>query len=179
MTVRRALLVIDMLADFVARDGALRVPDAEGIVPRVAREIAAARRRGDPVVYLCDAHSPAVPEFGRLGWPPHAVRGSPGARVIPALAPQPGDSVVEKTTYSGFHGTALDAVLRGLGVERVRLTGCVTHICVLYTAADAAMRGYEVEVVTDAVAGLDPGDHQFALRQMEQVLGARLVGEEG
>lgn len=174
--VRRALLVIDMLGDFVADEGALRVPDAAAILPRVVEEVADARRRGEPVVYLCDTHAPDDPEFRRMGWPPHAVKGTAGARVVKPLAPGPYDPVVAKTTYSGFHGSRLDEVLRERAIDTVRLTGCVTNICVLYTAADAAMRGYDVEVVEDAVAGLDPRDHSWALRQAEGVLGARLGG---
>ncbi|NOY46479.1 MAG: cysteine hydrolase [Deltaproteobacteria bacterium] len=174
----RALLVIDMLNDFVDEKGSLRVPDTAAILPRVAQEVVDARARGESVVYVCDAHRPDDPEFSRMGWPPHAVRGTWGARVVDALAPGPSDPVVEKTTYSGFHGSDLDRVLREREVRMVRLVGCVTNICVLYTAADAAMRGYGVEVVRDAVAGLDPEDHAFALRQMERVLGARLVDRE-
>jgi len=87
--------------------------------------------------------------------------------------------VVEKITYSGFYRSPLDGVLRELGADTGRLTGCVTNIRVLCTAAGAAMRGYDVEeVVEAAAAGLDPGDHAFALRQMERVLGARRVGRE-
>jgi nicotinamidase/pyrazinamidase len=174
--VRRALLVIDMLEDFVAEQGALRVPAAAAALPRVVEELADARARGEPVVYLCDSHAPEDPEFRRMGWPPHAVKGTRGGRVVEALAPGPYDPVVAKTTYSGFHGSRLDEVLRERAVDTVRLAGCVTNICVLYTAADAAMRGYEVETVEDAVAGLDPQDHEWALRQMRDVLGARLTG---
>ncbi len=174
---RRALLVIDMLVDFVAPHGALRVPAAAGIVPRVAEELGDARARGDLVVFLCDAHRPDDPEFARMGWPPHAVRGTPGAAVVPELRPQPGEERVEKATYSGFHATRLAGVLQEAAVDTVRLVGCVTNICVYFTAADAAMRGYAVEVVADA--GLVPADHAYALRQMGEVLGVQLVAREG
>lgn len=176
---RRALLVVDMLRDFVEVGGALRVADAEKVLPAARRELDAARSRGDAVVFLCDAHEPDDPEFRRMGWPAHAVKGTPGAAVVEALGPRPSEEVVEKTTYSGFHGSRLDEVLRARGVDTVRLVGCVTNICVLYTAADAAMRGYDVEVVEDAVAGLAPADHDFALRQVREVLGGRVVGGEG
>ncbi|GAB4281935.1 MAG: cysteine hydrolase [Deferrisomatales bacterium] len=175
---RRALVVVDMLVDFVEPEGSLRVPDTEKILPRVVEEVADARRRGESVIYLCDSHAPDDPEFARMGWPPHAVKGTRGARVVDALAPAPYDPVVAKTTYSGFHGSTLDQVLRERAIDTVRLVGCVTNICVLYTAADAAMRGYHVEVVQDAVAGLDPDDHAFALRQVTNVLGGKLVGRE-
>jgi nicotinamidase-related amidase len=110
-----------------------------------------------------------------MGWPPHAVAGTPGAAVVAAISPEPGDVVVEKKTYSGFHRTSLQSVLRRYGVREVSLSGCVTSICILYTAADAAMRGYDVTVDETLVAGLDPKTHAFALDQMEKVLGVRVI----
>ena len=169
-----ALVVIDMLNDFVREGAPLEVPAARAIVPAIRRRIAKARRGGELVVYVCDSHRKDDPEFARMGWPPHAVAGTPGAGVVTALSPEPGDAVVEKRTYSGFHRTALDAVLRRNGVRRVELAGCVTNICVLYTAADAAMRGYDVTVDERFVAGLSRRDHEFALGQMGSVLGVRV-----
>ena len=62
-----------------------------------------------------------------------------------------------------------------LGATGLVLTGCVTNICVLYTAYDAVIRGYRVTVPADCVAPLDPADGAFALRQMEQVLGVKVA----
>ena len=169
----RALLVIDLLEDFTHEGAPLYVADTRKTMPAVQREVAAARARGEPVIYVCDAHAPDDPEFAL--WPPHAVRGSRGARVDEAVAPEAGDLIVEKTTYSAFYGTALETLLREHHVSTVRLTGCVTHICILYTAMESSVRGFAVEVVRDGVAGLDPGDHQFALRNMHDVIGARII----
>jgi len=174
-TGRDALLVTDMLNDFLRPGAPLEVPEARRIVPALRRRIARARRSGELVVYLCDAHKKGDAEFTRMGWPPHAVQGTPGAAVVSALSPAPGDVVAEKKTYSGFHRTALDAVLRRNGVRRLTLSGCVTNICILYTAADAAMRGYEVTVDERCVAGLSRRSHDFALDEMERVLGVRVI----
>jgi nicotinamidase/pyrazinamidase len=78
---------------------------------------------------------------------------------------------VEKRSYSGFFRTNLDAVLKRHGVGSLAIAGCVTNICLLYTAADAAMRGYAVSVEERLAAGLDARSHRFALDQMETVLG--------
>lgn len=172
---RRALLVIDMLEDFVRKGSPLEVPKTRAILPALRRRIAQARRRKELVVYVCDSHRKNDREFARMGWPPHAVAGTPGAAVVAPIAPRPGDVVVEKKTYSGFHGTSLNSVLRRHGVRAVDLSGCVTNICILYTAADAAMRGYDVTVAEPLVAGLDDRTHRFALDEMERVLGARVV----
>jgi len=171
----RALLVIDMLEDFVRAGAPLEVPETRKILPAVRRRIALARKAGERVIYVCDSHLPHDPEFARMGWPPHAVAGTPGAAVVAAISPEPGDVVVEKKTYSGFHRTSLQSVLRRHGVRKLSLSGCVTNICILYTAADAAMRRYDVTVDETLVAGLDPRTHAFALDQMEKVLGVRVI----
>lgn len=134
---RRALVVVDMLNDFVREGAPLEVPWTRRILPALRREIQRSRGGGDAIVYVSDAHAPDDPEFSRMGWPPHAVKGTKGAEVVEELAPQPGDSVVEKTTYSGFFRTKLDEVLQERGVTDLTVAGCVTHICVLYTVSDA------------------------------------------
>jgi nicotinamidase-related amidase len=176
---RSALLVIDMLEDFVRPGASLEVPRTREILPALRRRVSRSRRKGDLVVYICDSHRKNDPEFARMGWPPHAVAGTKGAAVVREIAPKPGDVVVEKKTYSGFHRTNLRSVLRRHGIRAVSLSGCVTNICILYTAADAAMHGYDVTVDEAVVAGLDDKSHRFALDQMEKVLGARVIRGRG
>lgn len=166
--VSAAWLVIDLLNDFVQPGAPLEVPGARDVVSRLAGRLAEARRRGAPVIYVCDAHQEQDPEF--TVWPRHAVRGTRGAQVVDAVAPTPGDRVVLKATYSGFYGTELEPTLRGLGVRELIVTGVCTEICVLYTAVDALMRGYQVTVPPDCVAGLTPEGHRFALHQLTDVL---------
>jgi len=172
---RETLLVIDMLNDFIVEGAPLEVPEARRIVPYVKNEIEKARAAAVPVVYLTDSHAPDDVEFKKFNWPPHAVKGTPGAMVVRELAPLEGDHVVEKTTYSGFYGTGLDALLERLGATALRLVGCVTHICVMFTASEAVLRGYEVSVPVEGVAGLDARDHEAALRIMRNVLGVKIV----
>lgn len=172
---REPLLIIDMLNDFVLERAPLEVPDARKIIPSIKREIEAARRNKNPVIYVCDAHAPDNKEFTRFGWHPHAIKGTNGARIIDALKPLKDDIVIEKTTYSGFYETDLDDTLKKLDVDSLRITGCVTHICVLFTASDAVLRGYKVSVVRDGVAGLAQEDHDAALRIMKNVMGIAIV----
>jgi nicotinamidase/pyrazinamidase len=160
---KEALLVIDMLNDFVLAGAPLEVPDTRKVLPNLRREIEAARREGRPVIYCCDAHAPEDKEFGKFGWPPHAVRGTRGAEVVDELKPAGDDIRIEKDTYSSFYNSRLDETLEGLAVESLRLTGCVTHICVMFTAADAVLRDYGVTMVEGAVAGLSSEDREDAL----------------
>ncbi|GAB4423353.1 MAG: cysteine hydrolase [Thermodesulfovibrionales bacterium] len=169
-----ALLIIDMLNDFVLEGAPLEVPDARKVIPAIKREVELARKENKPVIYVCDAHEPDDKEFFRFGWPAHAVKGTRGAEVVDELSPQGDDIIIQKTTYSGFYNTRLDEILKALGIDSIRLTGCVTHICVMFTASDAVLRDYNVTVVSDAVAGLSIEDHEAALRIMKNVMGVRI-----
>jgi nicotinamidase-related amidase len=172
---KEALLVIDMLNDFVLPGASLEVPDTRTIIPVIQKEIGRARAAGNPVIYVCDSHAPDDKEFRKFGWPAHAVKGTAGAEVVEELKPAPGDSVITKDTYSGFYGTRLDETLKNLGADSLRLTGCVTHICIMFTASDAVLRDYEVTVVEDGVAGLAREDHDAAFRIMKNVMGVEIV----
>lgn len=168
-----AVLVIDMLKDFVLPEGALPVPGAMELADRIAGFLQEARAKGVPVIYVCDSHDPDDPEFRR--WPPHCVRGTEGAQVVEVLAPQPGDRRVEKRRYSAFFGTELEGILEELSVDTLILTGLLTDVCVYSTALDAGQRGFRVVVPRDLVIALSEEDHRWALRQMERLVGALVV----
>jgi len=171
---RRALVVVDMIEDFVHEGGALYCgPSMAKVVPVIKRELERARTAGDPIVYLTDEHLPDDAEFAQF--PPHALKGSTGAKIVPELAAREGDVVIPKRRFSGFFGTDLDITLRERGVDTLRLVGDCTNICVLYTAADARNLGYAVEVMRDGVTSFDLEAHADALRELEKTLGATIL----
>ena len=57
----------------------------------------------------------------------------------------------------------------------VILAGQVLEQCILYSALDAFVRGFAVEIPSDAVAPIDPDLGEAALRMMERNMGARIV----
>lgn len=170
---RKSLLIIDMLNDFVLEGAVLEVPAARNIIPNLKKRIDEAREKKIPIIYICDSHAEDDKEFEI--WPPHAVKGTKGAKIVKELSPKRGDYLVEKTTYSGFYNTELDDLLKKLNVNELIVTGTVTNICVMYTVSDAVLRGYKVTVPEDCVAGLNEEDHQFALKQMKNILKAEIV----
>jgi nicotinamidase-related amidase len=172
---KKALLIIDMLNDFVLPGAPLEVPDTKKAIPNIKRQIEETREEGGPVIYVCDTHEPEDKEFARFGWPPHAVRGTRGSEVVDELKPEEGDIVIEKATYSSFYETRLEETLKEQGVDSLTLAGCVTHICILFAASEAVLRGYEIEVPEDCVAGIAKEDHDAALRIMKNVLGVKVV----
>ncbi|WP_227763777.1 cysteine hydrolase family protein [Zhaonella formicivorans] len=180
----RVLFVVDMLNDFMDPRGALYCGDeARKIIPFIKTKIEEYLQSGDAVIYICDSHDENDKEFAKF--PPHAVRGTWGAEIIPELKPDSESGlvhIVEKQRYSGFHNTDLDKILQnichhkgctleGLAVEVV---GNCTNICVLYTVEELCNRDIKTIVCRGGVASFDQAAHEFVLGQMQSVLGAKV-----
>ena len=161
---RYAVVVVDMLEDFIY--GVLKCERMVPKIPNVAAVLDASRAHGVPVVYCCDSHKPSDFELNR--WEAHAMRGTKGAQVIRQLAPKKSDFFVHKSSYSSFHETELDDVLRSLyggrGANTLVVAGVTTDCCVRHTAADAFFRRYEVEVVEDGVDAFSDAQHKVGLQ---------------
>jgi len=171
---RRALLVVDMLRAFLEPEGSLYCGEASrDIIPYVARRIRTFARRGDLVVFICDRHDEADPEF-RL-YPPHCVAGSWEAEIVGDLPVPDGAKVLAKTTLDPFFETGLEDVLRRFGPDEVEVVGVCTNICVLIAVIGLAVREVPTVVRRKGVATFDAGAHDVALAQMESVFGAKVT----
>ena len=158
---RTALLVIDMIKDHLEPGRPLEVPRARAVVPALAKRLDEARAAGIPVIYIVDEHDPDDPDLDE--WGGHAMKGTDGSDVWPALAPKPGDRIVNKSAYSAFFETKLADVLDELAVDSLVLTGCMTEIGIMSTATDAMQRGFEVMVPADSQAGGTAASEQGTL----------------
>jgi nicotinamidase-related amidase len=94
----------------------------------------------------------------------HVPHGAPEGRIIPALAPLPDEIVLPKTSSGVFNSTAIDYVLRNLGIRYLIVGGVLTDQCVDMAVRDAADRGYIVTCVADACAAPSRERHEAALR---------------
>ena len=150
---KKALLVIDMINDHLEPGTLLEVPRARAVVPALKQRIAEARRQGIPIVYVVDEHDPAESDLEFDAWGTHAVKGTSGVEIWNDLAPESGDRIVKKPTYSAFHQSNLSSVLDELKVDTLVLTGCLTEIGIMATATDAMQQGFAVEVPPDSQAG--------------------------
>lgn len=171
---KKALIIIDMLNDFVDESGALYCgKPVRDIIGFIQKRLEVYRKAGDPVIYLQDSHTPDDKEFDLF--PPHGVRGTWGAEIIDELAPQAGEFVLPKTRFSGFYGTSLEKVLKDAGAVEVEVVGVCTSICVMDTVGGLVDRDYTPIVPVRGVADFDPEAHEFALKRMQKIYGARIL----
>jgi nicotinamidase-related amidase len=165
---KSALVVIDLANDFVYAGGVIADAGgagyqerAQAILPTLERLIDGARAAGVLVVYATDAHTPDDAELAK--WPPHAMKGTKWAEVVPEVAPQPGDLVIQKSTYSPFVSTTIDEQLRQRGITTLYVTGLHTDCCARHTSGDAFQRGYDLVWVTDALQAFTDEQHEQGL----------------
>jgi nicotinamidase-related amidase len=191
---------VDVQADFMQPEGKLYVPDAEKVIPNISRLVEAAREGRVLLVSSADAHKLEDPELQQ--WPPHCLKGTPGASLIPeacaatrlVVPNQKGFAlpdrlsayqqvVVEKNTLDVFDNPNTELLLARIapvgsppfdpGVEFF-VFGVVTEHCVRCTVEGLLRRGRRVAVVTDAIQALDPATGQRIVVDL-QTRGARLV----
>jgi nicotinamidase/pyrazinamidase len=173
---------VDTQHDFMRPDGRLYVPGAEDIVDHLDRLTKHARSEGVPIVHTADDHEPGDDEIAEEGadfhdtFPPHCLRGTPGAERIPETAPPAGvvevawdghdfdaaavaradEVLVHKKRFDVFSNPAAHAVLDALSPSRVVVYGVALDVCDRYAVEGLLARGdVEVVVVRDATAAID------------------------
>jgi len=168
--VETAVLVVDMQKDFCYEDGALFVGDAvRRIIPNIKALLEDARIKGLPLIFTQDWHSPEDDEFAV--WGRHCVEYTRGAELIDELAEvEERAFVVRKTRYTAFFETELEAHLREKGIKKLIIVGVATNICVLHTAIDASLRGFEIIIPEDCVAALSNYEQEYSLYHIKNVL---------
>lgn len=166
-----ALLILDAINPFNF-DGARDIADAAVEASEViARLRDAAEALEMPTIYVNDNYGHWGSEKAQIVH--EAAQGSAtAAKIVGRLAPRAADYFVIKPHFSGFYATNLTALLDRLEVGRLVLTGYAADICVLFTAADAHMRGYDLWVPADATAGESADRRRWALRIMADSMGA-------
>lgn len=165
------LLIIDMINEFTF-DGAEKLFPA---LEQTARNIATLKQRvktaGLPVLYVNDNFGKWRSDFRTLV--DRCLEGDcRGKRIAEVLKPEEDDYFVLKPKHSGFFATPLELLLRCLNVQRVILTGVAGDNCVLFTAADAYMRNFDVAVPADCTVSIDPHANRSALEHMRENLKA-------
>jgi len=181
-----ALIVVDMQRDFMP-GGALPVPEADKIVPTINSYIELFNARGALIAATRDWHPENHISFKTRGgpWPPHCIRGTPGAEFHPDLRLPSTTVIISKATdpdkeaYSGFDGTELHYILSKRRIRRVFVCGVATDYCVRATVIDGLELGYQVFVLQDAIRGVNvpPGSIERAVREMLEA-GAVFVTRE-
>ncbi|MDR1294095.1 MAG: isochorismatase family protein [Bifidobacteriaceae bacterium] len=186
-TPARALIVVDVQPTF-CEGGELAVAGGNAVAAAIAAYVRAYRDRYTLVVTTQDwhidpgAHFSPTPDFLDT-WPPHALAGSAGAALHPALSDVGADHGVKKghhsAAYSGFEGadddgTPLATLLTRGGIAAVDVVGIAESHCVAATALDAVALGLATRVLTDLTVPVTP---ELGAAAREEMVRAGIVLE--
>jgi len=162
------LLVVDAFNHFLFPGGEALASSLVAVAPAIEATAAACRRRGHPVVFCNDNFArwheswEAILEFT-------AKEGTgASADLLAHLWPQASDVVLLKSRHSAFFQTQLPALLDHLHTRDLAIAGAATDVCVLCTALDAHVRGFEVHVLSDATAAMSDQRHERALTHLRE-----------
>ena len=203
VTARTIFWEVDVQADFMLPGGKLYVPGAEKLIPNVNRLVEVVRQGRVFLISSADAHNADDAELRE--WPPHCMKGSPGAELLPeACAPRrlvipneagfsvPGDLsgfqqiTFQKNALDVFGNPHADALVKRLGKKgspafeanpEYVVFGVATEYCVRCAADGLLRRGRRVTIVTDAIRAIDEGKGRKVLNELES-RGARFISTE-
>lgn len=162
---RAALLIHDMqqyFLNFWGEDS----PLTARVVQNIARLKQVCRQQGIPVFYTAQPQQQSDRDRALLNdmWGPGINQHPEQQKIIPALTPETGDTVLVKWRYSAFVRSDLEQQMKKTGRDQLIICGVYAHIGCLTTATDAFMRDIQPFMAADALADFSQEEHMMALR---------------
>ncbi len=151
------------------------LPDATGLVDKVARAITQARSNNMPVIYVVVGFRAGTPEISASNKSFSAIssrgpwteeQAAQWLQIHAEVAPQQSDIVVTKRRVSAFTGSDLEVVLRAQGVGHLVLTGIATSGVVLSTLREASDKDFRLTVIEDCCADMDEEVHRVLMEKV-------------
>ncbi|MFT9846198.1 isochorismatase family protein [Aneurinibacillus sp. REN35] len=172
-----ALVIIDAQPNYVGVDLPIEAqldewPSGGGAEAwkalRVIQQLrSAAKANGIPVIYTRNVQKKTI-QFDSFAIKASRdntkyIDGRPEADIVPELAPDVADLIVDKSYASAFFGTPFISYLIKMGIDTLILVGGSSSGCVRATAVDAVTHNFNVGVVEDAVYDRITLSHKAAL----------------
>lgn len=181
---RTAIVLIDLQNDVVRGSGPFYGDLAEQVrgrqlIENTVRLVDAARRAGAPIFFITVVRRPDYADVidqitqltvtGKAG-PAKSqkslIEGTPGAKLVDELKPQPSDYVLVKKRRSAFYATELEFHLRARGIDTLVVGGVATDLGVENTVRDGWDRDYNMVVVEDICVASPAKAHDYAIESV-------------
>lgn len=123
-----ALVIVDMINGFV-REGALKSPRVEGLIPEIAKLSKTCDELHITKLAFADCHTIASPEFD--AYPEHCMIGTSEGEMVDELRELGGYMLIPKNSTNGFQEAAFQQWLKeNEHINAFVITGDCTDICV-------------------------------------------------
>ena len=159
-----ALLVMDVQQGIIDR-----LENKNEYLERLRNAVKAAHTKQIPVIYVVVGFRPGFPEinpqnktFGRI----KEILSDYLVNPVPSIEPIAEDIVVTKRRVSAFSGSDLEMVLRSLDIKHLILAGISTSGVVLSTTREASDKDYQLTILSDFCADIDPEVHKILMEKI-------------
>jgi nicotinamidase/pyrazinamidase len=184
-------LDVDTQRDFMLPSGALYVPGADRMIPKLQRLFDLARKNGISIISSVDAHSPDDSEFQQF--PQHCLKGAEGQKKLDetslrrplVLENRPQDRnlmeavrkhqqiIIEKQELDVFSNPVMEKLLRILPHYAI-VFGVATEYCVKLATLGLRKLNIKTAVLGDVIRPIDPERARDAIDEMRQA-GAEFI----
>ncbi len=157
----KAFLILDMLNKYVDPNSNESIDGANELIPNILMLRDTFEEQDVPIIYSNNTLK------NKEMW---------ASEIFPSLKPHYVDHVLPKNNTSAFSNNDLEKKLRADHIDGVYISGVVTDATVYKTAIDAIEKGFDVEIINDAIASNSSGslDERRALKNLEKA-GAKIV----
>ncbi|MCP4338654.1 MAG: cysteine hydrolase [Desulfobulbaceae bacterium] len=143
---KKALVIIDMQNDYFP-GGKMELVGIREAAANAGLLLAMFRARDQPIFHIQHlATSPGAAFF---------VPDTDGVKIHSSVAPQEGESVIEKHYPNSFRETVLLEELQSLGIQELVVCGAMSHMCIDTTVRAGFDLGLSCVVVADGCATKD------------------------
>lgn len=179
---RPALLLIDLMRAYFTDGSPLQLP-SDDCLTVAASLLATARGAGVPVLHTAVRFRAGMADAGLFVHKVPALAaladGAGNAReFMPAVQPEPTETVVIKQYASAFFGTSLAATLTAARIDTLVIAGVSTSGCIRASATDALQHGFRPMVVADACGDRTPALHESNLYDLAAKYADVVTSEE-
>lgn len=166
---KTALLVIDMQNYFLDEKSHAFVPSSKIITKNLQKIINFYRAAKLPVIFTYFAVTPDEPdEENPIGkwWNDVVHEGSPESQIAEELKPQTDETLIRKNSYSAFHKTDLENILKAKNINNLVIAGVLTNLCCETAAREAFVGNLNVFFLIDGTAAYNEEMHLSSLKNL-------------
>ena len=185
MNKKEAIIFLEYQNDFLREGGALYdlVQDKERLIKKSIDVLEGARRKNVTIIHIPLQNTGNIKNnYGILASVKQAnacQKHDSGAEFIEEMAPKGKEVVMQnKCGISAFNGTNLEAFLKEQMITHVTFAGLLTHICIESSVRSAYDKGFNIEVISDAVTSIDQEAHQQTLQKSLPLFASIIKSDE-
>ncbi|SDC49708.1 Nicotinamidase-related amidase [Terribacillus halophilus] len=171
MSDHKAVLFIDVFNNFDFPSGDKLLENTKKILPNWEKLRQKAKENDWPVIFVNDHYGIWQDNFKKIA---NYCRKEANKEIIDSMMPNEDDYFLLKPKHSAFFQTSLPSLLKELGCNHVILAGVAGNICIIFSANDAHMREFKLDVPRNCVASNTKEQNDDALRVIETTLNANI-----